>query len=104
MSNIRPIIRLVKLWASKKREYGAVFKIPKIEVEPSLKKNSLVSDWYKTDGFLDSDSEEEELGVQAVEENEEEEEEVDVDSEVVESEEENELDSDSDSESEDVVE
>ena len=102
MSSIRPIIRLVKLWASKKREYGAVFKIPKIEVEPSLKKNSLVSDWYKTDGFLDSDSEEEELGVQAVEENEEEE--VDVDSEVVESEEENELDSDSDSESEDVVE
>lgn len=96
MSSIRPIIRLVKLWASKKREYGAVFKIPKIEVEPSLKQNSLVSDWYKTDGFLDSDSEEEELGVQAVDEEDVEEE----------SEEDNELDSDSDedSESEDEVE
>lgn len=97
MSSIRPIVRLVKLWASKKREYGAVFKIPKIEIEPSsaLKKNNLVSDWYKTDGFLDSDSEEEELGVQAdnVDENE--------DSEIEESQEEdNDLDSDSDSDSE----
>lgn len=97
-SKIRPIIRLVKLWASKKKEYGAVFKLPKIEVEPSVQKKSMISDWYKSDGFLDSDSEDEDI-VQATAAKEEEEEgttesENDLDSD---------LESDDESESEEVV-
>lgn len=96
LSSVRPIARLVKLWASKKREYGAVFKIPKIEVEPSERKDNLISSWYKTDGFLDSESEEDELHANT---NVDEDVDVDVD-EDVEEEEENDLDSDSDSDSE----
>ena len=65
-SRIRPIIRPVKMWgqpASRKDPgYGIVWKIVKIEVEPSAQTgNSIYNSYYKNDGFLDSDDDEDEV-------------------------------------------
>ena len=58
LSNIRPIIRGAKLWTmSSKKEWGITFKIIKIEVEPTSKKNSSYKQFMTSDAFLDSDDE-----------------------------------------------
>mgnify|MGYP004005799415 CR=1 FL=1 len=60
-SKIRPIIRPVKIWAQpasrKDPGYGIVWKIVKIEVEPSKSNNGLYQSFYNNDTFLDSDDE-----------------------------------------------
>jgi hypothetical protein len=60
-SNIRIIIRFVKIWAQpltkKDPIWGATFKIMKVEVEPPIKSNSLYKDYMNSDAFLDSDEE-----------------------------------------------
>ena len=60
-SNIRIIIRFVKIWAQpltkKDPIWGATFKIMKAEVEPPTKSNSLYKDYMNSDAFLDSDEE-----------------------------------------------
>jgi hypothetical protein len=61
LSNIRPIIRGAKLWTmSSKKEWGITFKIIKIEVEPTSKKNSTYKQFMNSDAFLDSDEEKKE--------------------------------------------
>lgn len=61
LSRIRPIIRLVKLWAQapnkKDPTYGVTFKIVKIEVEPPAKVNTNMKQYLESDAFLDSDEE-----------------------------------------------
>jgi len=65
-SNIRPIIRPVKMWAQPASRsdpgYGIVWKIVKIEVEPSENSGgSLYKSYYNNDAFLDSDDDENEV-------------------------------------------
>jgi hypothetical protein len=62
-SNIRMIIRPMKAWCEKKAKtgnshmlYGVIFKLIKVEVEPSAKTNSLVS--VNNNAFIDSDDDE----------------------------------------------
>lgn len=65
-SNVRVIISPVKLWAQKKPsgtdpmlQYGMMFKIIKMEVEPSAGNvNSLIATYRNNDKFIDSDDEE----------------------------------------------
>ena len=68
MSNIRPIIRPVKGWAQKKQanpsqpmQYGVMFKLIKLEVEPSEGSggNNLITEYLNQDAFIDSDEENE---------------------------------------------
>lgn len=62
LSNIRPIIRGAKLWTmASKKEWGITFKIIKIEVEPTSKKNSSYKQFMNSDAFLDSDEEKKEM-------------------------------------------
>ena len=60
-SNIRIIMRFVKIWAQpltkKDPTWGVTFKIIKAEVEPPNKGNSLYKDYMNSDAFLDSDEE-----------------------------------------------
>jgi len=58
-SKLRLIIRPVKMWASPKKEYGVIWKLIKLEVEPSSRGSALMQAFYDNDGFLDSDEEEE---------------------------------------------
>ena len=63
LSNVRMIIRPVKMWAQpasrKDPGYGIVFKVVKIEVEPNPNgSNSSLKDYYNNDAFLDSDDDE----------------------------------------------
>jgi len=66
-SNVRPIISPVKLWAQKKpsgtdpmMQYGLMFKIIKMEVEPGAGSgNSLIASYRNNDKFIDSEDEEE---------------------------------------------
>ena len=64
-SNVRAIISPVKLWAQKKpsgtdpmMQYGLMFKIIKMEVEPGAGSgNSLLASYRNNDKFIDSDDE-----------------------------------------------
>jgi hypothetical protein len=66
-SNVRTIMSPVKLWAQKKPsgtdtmlQYGIMFKIVKMEVEPGLGSgNSLLANYRNNDKFIDSDEEDE---------------------------------------------
>jgi hypothetical protein len=64
-SNVRMIIRPVKMWAQpasrKDPGYGIVFKIVKIEVEPSETGGNSLKDYYNNDAFLDSDDDDDEV-------------------------------------------
>ena len=59
-SNIRFIVRGTKLWAhpatKKDAQYGIVFKLVKIEVEPTLMKGSVYKQIYENDSFIDDDN------------------------------------------------
>jgi hypothetical protein len=61
MSNVRNIVRPVKLWAQDPKmpepTFGVTFKIFKIEVEPTTSNGTSLSN-YLNDTFLDSDDEE----------------------------------------------
>ena len=65
-SNVRAIISPVKLWAQKKpsgtdpmMQYGLMFKIIKMEVEPGAGSgNSLIASYRNNDKFIDSEDEE----------------------------------------------
>jgi len=67
LSNVRAIISPVKLWAQKKAsqpdaqlQYGVMFKIIKMEVEPGAGSgNSLLASYRNNDKFIDSEDEEE---------------------------------------------
>jgi len=66
LSSIRLVIRAVKLWAhpttKKDPQYGIVFKVTKVEVEPSPRTaNSISKEIYESDKFIDSDNEDEVL-------------------------------------------
>merc|ERR1711991_1016499 len=58
----RPIFRPVKMWAHQQKmkdpQYGIVFKLIKIEVEPSKNNNSLYQNYLSGDVFLDDEEEE----------------------------------------------
>lgn len=61
LSNIRYIAKLVKVWAhpltKKDPQYGVVFKLVKIEVEPAPKSaSSMYKQIYESDNFIDSDT------------------------------------------------
>lgn len=62
MTRFRPIFRPVKMWAHhskmKDPQYGIVFKLVKVEVEPNKSANSLVSDYLGGDAFIDDDEDE----------------------------------------------
>ncbi len=67
-SKIRPIVRPVKIWAQLPNRsdplYGIVWKIVKIEVEPSDNSGgSLYKSYYNNDAFLDSDDDDDEAEV-----------------------------------------
>ena len=61
MCKFRPIFRPVKMWAHQQKmkdpQYGIVFKLIKIEVEPSKNNNSLYQNYLSGDVFLDDDEE-----------------------------------------------
>lgn len=58
-SNIRFIVRGTKVWAhpptKPNPQYGIVFKLVKIEVEPTLMKGSMYKQIYENDNFIDDD-------------------------------------------------
>ena len=56
---MRLIIRPVKGWMNAKKEYGIIWKVMKMEVEPSNTGNALMKAFYEADAFLDSDDDEE---------------------------------------------
>jgi hypothetical protein len=56
---MRLIIRPVKGWVNAKKEYGIIWKVLKMEVEPSSTGNALMKAFYEADAFLDSDEDEE---------------------------------------------
>lgn len=58
-SKVRLIIRPVKGWLNGKKEYGIIWKVMKMEVEPSTTGNALMKAFYEADAFLDSDDDEE---------------------------------------------
>uniref|UniRef100_A0A6C0D9T4 Uncharacterized protein n=1 Tax=viral metagenome TaxID=1070528 RepID=A0A6C0D9T4_9ZZZZ len=62
LSNVRVVIRPVKLWAhaanKKDPEFGITFKLIKIEVENSRKGTNVYKNIHDSDNFIDSDSEE----------------------------------------------
>lgn len=60
-SKLRLIIRPSKAWCSAKKEYGVIWKVLKMEVEPNPKNNSLMKAYYEADAFLDSDDSEDEV-------------------------------------------
>jgi hypothetical protein len=62
-SKLRLIIRPMKAWMSAKKEYGIVWKIMKMEVEPSSSGNALMKAFMEEEGFLDSDSDEDEVAM-----------------------------------------
>ena len=62
MSKFRPIFRPVKMWAHqvksmKEPQYGIVYKLLKIEVEPSKSNTNLYQSYLQGDVFLDDDEE-----------------------------------------------
>lgn len=61
-SNVRIIMRPVKLWAQaanlKDPNYGVTWKMMKVEVEPPAMGSSSLSSFYNNDAFVDSDEEE----------------------------------------------
>lgn len=59
-SNVRIIMRPVKLWASANPtpQYGVTWKMMKVEVEPPTTGTSSLSSFYNNDAFVDSDEEE----------------------------------------------
>lgn len=58
-SKMRLIIRPVKAWLNGKKEYGIIWKIMKMEVEPASNSNALMQAFYDADAFIDSDDDEE---------------------------------------------
>lgn len=62
MCKFRPIFRPVKMWAHQQKmkdpQFGIVFKLIKIEVEPSKNNNSLYQNYLSGDVFLDDEEEE----------------------------------------------
>lgn len=62
LSNVRLIMRPVKLWAhntsKKDPQCGIVFKLVKIEVEPPKSSNTMYKQIYESDNFIDSDTDE----------------------------------------------
>jgi len=62
MCKFRPVFRPVKMWAhqSKMKDpgYGIVFKLIKVEVEPSKNSNSVYQNYLQGDVFVDDDEEE----------------------------------------------
>ena len=64
MCKFRPIFRPVKMWGHQQKmkdpQYGIVFKLIKIEVEPNKNNNSLYQDYMSGDIFIDDDDDEEE--------------------------------------------
>ena len=63
MCKFRPIFRPVKMWAHQQKmkdpQFGIVFKLIKIEVEPNKNSNSLYQNYLSGDVFLDDEEEEE---------------------------------------------
>ena len=61
MCKFRPVFRPVKMWAhqSKMKDpgYGIVFKLIKVEVEPSKNSNSVYQNYLQGDVFVDDDEE-----------------------------------------------
>merc|ERR1711907_576485 len=62
MCKFRPVFRPVKMWAHQQKmkdpQFGIVFKLIKIEVEPSKNNNSLYQNYLSGDVFLDDEEEE----------------------------------------------
>jgi hypothetical protein len=62
-SNVRCIVRPVKMWAhpltKKDPEYGITLKLIKIEVEPTSNAGTSYKSIYESDNFIDSDCDEE---------------------------------------------
>lgn len=63
MSKFRPIFRPVKMWAHqvksmKEPQYGIVYKLLKIEVEPNKNNTNLYQSYLQGDVFLDDEEEE----------------------------------------------
>ena len=62
MCKFRPVFRPVKMWAhqSKMKDpgYGIVFKLIKVEVEPSNKGSSAYQNYLQGDVFVDDDEDE----------------------------------------------
>ena len=80
MTKYKPIFRPVKMWAHNskmpKPEYGVVFKLLKVEFEPSASGENSYSDYMTGDAFIDDEEEEEETKEVKEDSDEEEEEEV----------------------------
>lgn len=61
LSKFRPMMRPVKLWAHQTKmanpKYGIVFKLIKVEVEPSKSANSDINNYLQGDVFIDDDEE-----------------------------------------------
>jgi hypothetical protein len=59
-SKVRLIMQPTKMWASSSlKSYGIMWKLMKLEVEPSTRGSALMKAFYDTDAFVDSDNEEE---------------------------------------------
>jgi uncharacterized LabA/DUF88 family protein len=76
MSKFRPIFRPVKMWAHQQKmkdpQYGIVFKLVKVEVEPNKNSNNVYQNYLQGDIFVDDDEDEAEAptvfsGVEKVE-------------------------------------
>ena len=80
MTKYKPIFRPVKMWEHNskmpKPEYGVVFKLLKVEFEPSASGENSYSDYMTGDAFIDDEEEEETKEVKNDSDEEEEEEEV----------------------------
>lgn len=57
---LRLIIRPIKGWLNGKKEYGIIWKIIKMEVEPAANNRALMQAFYDADAFIDSDNDDEE--------------------------------------------
>jgi hypothetical protein len=63
-SKVRLIMQPTKMWASSSlKSYGIMWKLMKLEVEPSTRGSAMMKAFYDTDAFLDSDDDEEEVKV-----------------------------------------
>lgn len=60
-SQVRIIMRPVKMWASGQKKYGIIWKAMKLEVIPSTRGNALMKSFYDNEGFLDSDDEDDQV-------------------------------------------
>jgi hypothetical protein len=62
MSKFRPIFRPVKMWAHQQKmkdpQYGIVFKLVKVEVEPNKNSNNVYQNYLQGDIFVDDDEDE----------------------------------------------